>query len=109
MRNWRHKVTHWWNSRRTLSSYLDLALSSDDHRRVWQHVARCSSCREELSQMSDLRDELRATPPAAVPVNLAFNIRVRLAQERYRAQRPTFWWRLRQHVEPFAAQLIGGT
>ena len=109
MRNWRHKVSHWWNSRRALSAYLDLALSSDDHRKVWQHVARCSSCREGLSQMSDLRDELRATPPAAVPSDLAFNIRVRLAQERYHSQSPTFWWRLRQRVAPFAAQVICGT
>jgi hypothetical protein len=109
MKSWRDKLSHWWNSRSTLSAYFDLALSSDEHRRVWQHAARCNSCRDELSQMSDLRDELRSLPTAAAPVDLAFNIRVRLAQERYLAQSPTFAWRLRQRLEPFAAQIICGT
>jgi hypothetical protein len=59
--------------------------------------------------MSELRDELRATPPASVPANLSFNIRVRLAQERYRAQRPSIWWRLGNRLQPFAAQAISGT
>lgn len=109
MRNWRYKLSHWWSSRSTLSAYLDLALSSGEHRKVWRHLARCADCREQISQMSDLRDDLRQTPPAAAPANLSFNIRLRLAQERYRAQRPSLWWRLRTRTEPFAMQAFSGT
>lgn len=117
MHSWRIKMVqgfqnwlaHWWSSQSTLSAYLDLELASGEHRKVWRHVARCADCREELSQMTDLREELRAAPPAAVPADLAFNIRLRLAQERYRAQRPSLWWRLRQRLEPFAAQALSGT
>lgn len=58
--------------------------------------------------MSELREDLRATPPAAVPADLAFNIRLRLAQERYRAQRPNLWWRMRTRLQPFAAQAFSG-
>lgn len=112
MRNWRnnlkHRLAHWWSSRSTLSTYLDLELSRGEHRKVWRHVTRCADCREELAGMSELREELRATPPAPLPADLAFNIRLRLAQERYRAQRPGFWWRVRTRLEPFATQTVTG-
>jgi hypothetical protein len=112
MKNWRNKLAHWWSSQSTLSAYLDLELSSGEHRRVWRHLARCADCREELAEMSGMREDLRATDPVrdsvAVPEDLAFNIKLRLAQERYRAQRPSLWWRLRMRLQPFAGQALTG-
>lgn len=116
MRNWRYKLmlwlAHWWSSRSTLSAYLDLELPGGEHRKVWRHLAHCADCREELAGMSELREELRATDPvrgSAAPADLAFNIRLRLAQERYRAQRPSLWWRLNTRLQPFLPQAISGT
>jgi hypothetical protein len=106
MRNW---IRHWWSSRSTLSAYLDLELDRAAHRKTWRHLQRCADCCEELNEMSELRDELSQVPVPAVPRDLAFNVRLRVAQERYRAQQPNFWWRLRTRFQPFAMPAFSGT
>jgi hypothetical protein len=65
-----------------LSGYLDEALDPDAAVRVFQHLERCESCREELEGLSTIRQKLRSLPAPQTPECLRSLIQIRLSAGR---------------------------
>lgn len=83
-------LLHWWKFKRQLSAYRDHSLPHQVFRDVWKHLYHCGECRDELASYETLGDMLRRVPAPAMPADLEFRVRLRLSQERYRRQRPSF-------------------
>jgi hypothetical protein len=61
-----------------LSAYLDGDLSPEEMKKVADHLRGCESCQTVLSELRQIRDELRSLPEVQVPANLHSSIMERL-------------------------------
>jgi hypothetical protein len=58
--------------------------------------------------MERLGSALRTLPSTAIPEDLAFEIHLRVSQERMHRQRPSFWWRLTSRWGDLAVPSLSG-
>lgn len=101
-------MLHWWKYKRHLSAYRDHALSAAQFRAVWGHLHRCWECREDLEQAEQVGTVLRRLPCPAMPADLAFQVRLRLSQERGWQQQPGWRWRWSDQWGPLAFPALTG-
>ncbi|MBI3934556.1 MAG: hypothetical protein HY316_07660 [Acidobacteria bacterium] len=80
--------------KRQLSAYRDHSLPPEQYRSVWSHLYHCQECCEEVSEIEQLGGNLRRLPSPEIPKELAFQVRMRLSQERALRERPGWLWRL---------------
>src|ERR1700736_3355316 len=64
------------NVQKSLSAFLDRALSRRETDSVSQHLASCWDCAARLRELMELRTLLRNLPPAQVPERLATQLQV---------------------------------
>lgn len=100
---------------KSLSAYLDQALSREEADRVSEHLGLCRDCRSRSKDLVDLRSLLRKLPPAPVPARLAGQLRVIASHERSRRgttrwQRTVEWLQLAidNLMRPVAIPFAGG-
>jgi hypothetical protein len=64
-----------------LSVYADDVLTTNERAATDTHLARCPLCRQKLSEIQSIRNDLRVLARAAMPVDLTASIRNRVSQE----------------------------
>lgn len=69
-------------TKRVLPGSLDGALSSDDQRRVQEHIDTCADCRHELDSYARLGSTFSRIERPAPPAGLATRIRMQIARAR---------------------------
>lgn len=57
-----------------ISAYHDAELDAEEHRRVEEHLASCSACREELATVESAVRSLKSLSPAKLSVDFADDI-----------------------------------
>ncbi len=60
--------------RELISAYRDAELDADEHRRVDEHLASCSGCREELATVESAVRSLKSLSPVRLSVDFADDI-----------------------------------
>ncbi|MGH9722678.1 MAG: zf-HC2 domain-containing protein, partial [Bryobacteraceae bacterium] len=103
--------------KKSLSGYMDRQLLGAPRLELENHLARCSDCSLEFSQLSRLRYGLRSLPSAILPERLRIDLRAMASQESFRrhyARSQVMYWgtRLRLMVDnmmrPLALPCAGG-
>lgn len=94
-----------------LSAYLDGALSPMEMEEVSEHVRGCEACRIILSELRQVRDELRSLPEVPIPDGLHSSIMRSLEPHLKPKRRPLLnldfrGWGYRQWVPVTAAMMV---
>jgi hypothetical protein len=86
-------------AKESISSYLDGRLTGLERDRVSQHLSVCRECATLRRQTAQLRESLRAIPPAHLPRKLAIDLRILASRELLRSHHTgsfgaalEFWW-----------------
>ena len=100
---------------KSLSAFLDQALSREEADRVSAHLDLCRDCRARSKDLVELRRLLRKLPMAPVPSRLAGQLRVIASHEQARHgttrwQRAVEWMQLAVDnlMRPVAIPFVGG-
>jgi hypothetical protein len=103
------------NTRKSLSAFLDRALSGSESVGVAEHLAGCRECAARLRELEELRRRMQALPQRAVPLRLASQLLVLASHER--ARRSTGLWQrwlqsarltVNNLMRPIAIPFVGG-
>ena len=70
--------------RNSLSEFLDHRVAEDERARLILHLAGCRDCAAYQRGLSELRDDLKSMPPAAVPGRLRTQLQVLASREHAR-------------------------
>jgi hypothetical protein len=100
---------------KSLSAFLDRALSGIESDRVSQHLAGCRECAARAREFVELRGMLRDLPQKQVPAKLASELQVMASHERVRRSTSLWhcsiqWMRLvvNNLMRPIAIPFAGG-
>src|SRR5262245_56703078 len=100
---------------KSLSPYLDKALSRSESEGVTLHLAGCRECAARTRELTQVRKLLLATPQRQVPAKLASELRVLASHEKARRSRSRWancveWMRLAVDnlMRPVAIPFAGG-
>lgn len=100
---------------KSLSAFLDSALSKGEAEIVVQHLAECRECTARSRELMELRKLLRNLPESQIPARLAGQLRVIASHEKVRRsatrwQRFVWSWELAMDnlMRPVAIPFAGG-